>query len=536
MAVLDHISPSDSSSPFSNHVRTYGVAVVAGISLALSAPPFNIWPLAIVGIATVFSASTRASDERIPSIRKRFAVTWIAFFVMFLLTLAWVRQFTLPGWPIIAALEACFPAAVIAIALAPSSTSQVRPTLAPSFIAALVLSEYARLAIPLGGLPIGGFVVGQAGGWLDGAARIVGELGMFAVVASIGVGLHELVRWIAPLRRFDRSWRHRANTSSKWRSHAPAVIGVVLLLGALGVVTAGERVHVEPDGVLRVAVVQAGGPLALSRHEQNAAKVFADHFRQTSHVETDVDFILWPENVVRVEQAIETTASGRALADIAASRATTLVGGIVEIDREAGTFRNLAFVWDGTDGTTASYDKVHRVPFGEYVPARGIVERLIQIDQVPYDAVQGTAQPVLEVAQHKAAVAVSYEALFARHVRAGVRAGGELLLVPTNAASYRSPTVTDIQIQALRLRAIETGRWAVQAAPTGVSAIVDANGTVRQRSEIGTPAVLHDNVALSTSSTPYVRWGDLPLCLIALAVISLSLLPAILRFVVRILR
>jgi apolipoprotein N-acyltransferase len=119
-------------------------------------------------------------------------------------------------------------------------------------------------------------------------------------------------------------------------------------------------------------------------------------------------------------------------------------------------------------------------------------------------------------------VAISYEVFFADRARAAARAGGQVLLVPTNASSFTTSQVPGQELAAARLRAIETGRWTVQSAPTGYSAIVDHAGNVRQRTALGHPAVLHATVTLRSGSTPAVTLGAWPFVLAAAVGIVVS--------------
>ena len=99
---------------------------------------------------------------------------------------------------------------------------------------------------------------------------------------------------------------------------------------------------------------------------------------------------------------------------------------------------------------------------------------------------------------------------FATRARSAIRAGGQVLLVPTNTASYTTTQIPDAEMATAKLRAWETGREVVMAAPTGFSAIIGARGQVRARSQLGEQAVLQGVVSRRTGSTPYLRWGDGP--------------------------
>ncbi len=103
------------------------------------------------------------------------------------------------------------------------------------------------------------------------------------------------------------------------------------------------------------------------------------------------------------------------------------------------------------------FDKVRRVPYGEYFPFRGLIEGL-GVPLPASDAVAGRGPGVLRTPHGTFAVLISYEGFFDDRSRGGVRAGGEVVLLPTNTASYTSSMVPTQQLAAARLRARETGR------------------------------------------------------------------------------
>jgi apolipoprotein N-acyltransferase len=164
----------------------------------------------------------------------------------------------------------------------------------------------------------------------------------------------------------------------------------------------------------------------------------------------------------------------------------------------------------------AVFEKVHRVPFGEYVPWRAFFSHLANLSAVPRDAIAGTGAGAISTPAGRFAVLVSYEVFFPERGRSGVRAGGQLILVPTNTSSYSNEQAPAQEIAASRLQAIEEGRDLLQAAPTGYSAVIDNRGTVLQQTALSVPAVLQATVPLRDGITLYARFGDLPTILIAL--------------------
>jgi apolipoprotein N-acyltransferase len=165
----------------------------------------------------------------------------------------------------------------------------------------------------------------------------------------------------------------------------------------------------------------------------------------------------------------------------------------------------------------ATFEKVHRVPFGEYVPWRSFFQHLASLKDIPRDAIPGDGSGMIATPVGRAAVLVSYEVFFANRGRSGVRAGGQVILVPTNTSSYANNQAPAQEIAASRLQAIEEGRYVLQAAPTGYSAVVNNDGRVLDRTPLSTQAILTATVPLLRGATWYERLGDLPVLVAALA-------------------
>jgi apolipoprotein N-acyltransferase len=164
----------------------------------------------------------------------------------------------------------------------------------------------------------------------------------------------------------------------------------------------------------------------------------------------------------------------------------------------------------------ARYDKVHRVPFGEYIPGRGLFQHLVNLDLVPRDAIAGRGPGLLDTPAGPLGTVISYEVFFEDRTRAAMAAGGELLVVPTNASSYRTSQVPSQEVAAAQLRAWETGRDTVQAAPTGYTALIDHDGRVLARSPLGRRQVITGRLTLRHGRTLFVRLGDIPALVLAL--------------------
>src|SRR5205823_760471 len=237
--------------------------------------------------------------------------------------------------------------------------------------------------------------------------------------------------------------------------------------------------------------------------------------RATDAVAIPVDLVVWPEDVIDVDR-LSGSAEAKVVAAMARRLGATVVAGIVE-DAGPDHFHNAAVAWSPSGRMVARYDKVHPVPFGEVIPARGLVGHFADLAAVPRDMARGHGPGLLRTPAGRLGVAVSYEVFFADRGRDAVRHRATVLLVPTNASSFSSGQVPAQELGAARLRALETGRTVVQAAPTGYSAVVDWRGRVGAHSDLGRPAVLERTVQRRTGTTPATALGDLPLALAAAA-------------------
>ena len=259
---------------------------------------------------------------------------------------------------------------------------------------------------------------------------------------------------------------------------------------------------------LRVAIVQGGGPRGYTHLQTEEAAAYDRQVAASVPVHGPLDLVLWPEDVVHVPTDVAATPEGADLSALAQHTNATVVAGVVE--EIPGGFHNLAVAWSPGGDIVSRYEKVRRVPFGEYVPLRGLIQHVADLSAVPDDAVPGHGPAILHTPAGPLGTLISYEVFFANRARSAIQAGAQVLLVPTNAASFSTSQVPTQEVAGARLRAVETGRWLAQAAPTGYSAVVDPDGRVHTRSHLGKRRVITATVRLRTGRTPYVRWGDLP--------------------------
>ena len=263
---------------------------------------------------------------------------------------------------------------------------------------------------------------------------------------------------------------------------------------------------------------------AIRAVDTDPREVFERHLQATQSLDQPVDLVVWPENVVDVS----TFSSSPERTQIAAEAARLGVPILVGITEDAGPkhFRNAQVVVLPNGSLGDRYDKVRIVPFGEFLPLRSLIDLVPgqPTGLVPRDAIAGDGPAVLDTPKGPVAVAISWEVFFGGRARDGVKHGGLVLLNPTNGSSYRGTILQTQQLASSRLRALETGRWVVQVAPTGFSAFVTSDGTVIDRTRIGEQTVGTRTVEQRAGETWYVRIGDKPIVAAAVAVLAVAML------------
>ncbi len=505
-------------------------AVASGVGLALSLPPWGAWALAFPAAGLLFWRLGRLGP------RTRLWAGWLAGLGCYVPGLAWARSFTLPGALVLMAVESAFVA--VGCLAVPARPAAAR---ALAFPAALTLAEWARMGWPFGGLPLGGVFLGQAGGPVLGVARLGGPLALTAAVYVGGVGLASLVAAVASKIRGGRRDRVFARAGRVGGPGGRPDRGTALGAGLAAALALGSLVAVAawadhaPDGgpatgTLTAAAVQGGGARGFSKSQIDPAVVLAAQFEATGLLHRagrrpEPRLVLWPEDVVSLQTPLSDSPVEGRLAGLARALQATLVVGVTETV-SGTTFRNEVVAF-GPDGTVVSrYEKVHRVPFGEYVPLRGLFSHLADLSAVPLDAVPGTGSGLLPTPAAPLGAMVSYEVFFADRGRSSVRHGAQLLVVPTNTSSYATSQVPTQEIAASEVQAVQQGRDLLQAAPTGYSAAITHRGRLIGRTVLGARQVITATLARRTGRTLYVRYGDLPPIALAAAALVVGWLVA----------
>ena len=477
--------PSAASRRIESLPAGWGIAAgcaAGGALICFSMPPWGFWPLAIGGVAVL----DRLLAGR-PAAR-RFRRGWLFAAVWLCAATIWMWDFSPAGYLVANLIFSLFYGA--GCALTPPGRGR-----RPALVGWLVLLGYLRWRWPFGGVPLATLAHSQADAPLAATARLGGPLAVVALVAIAGVTLSLLA---------ERRWRG-------------ALAGASLM--ALALALSVDAPRGADTGTIKVALVQGGGPQRTRATGTDFSVVMQRHLDATDTIAEPVDLIVWPENVVNVDGRLVDSPQLRQLADVAGNHQAWFVPGVVE-DGEPGEFLNFAVALSPAGELVDRYDKVRRVPFGEYVPLRPLLEPLAGGVLPSKDALAGTGPAVLDTGVGRLGVLISWEVFFEDRARDAIGNGGTVLLNPTNGASYWLTIVQSQQVASSQLRAIETGRWVLQVAPTGFSAVVNPDGEVLARTGVSEQKVLIADVATRTGRTWALRVGPWPLLALAAAAVA----------------
>src|SRR2546423_2981816 len=248
----------------------------------------------------------------------------------------------------------------------------------------------------------------------------------------------------------------------------------------------------------------------------------------------DTSILIWPESAFPFFLTREADAMAQ-IADLW-PRGTVLIAGSVRApDLPAGTkiprAYNSIYVIDHDGSVVSVYDKVHLVPFGEYLPFQDWMEKLgfVQLTKVQGGFIAGARRRPMEIPNAPRVLPlICYEAIFPEDVAAREDRAGWMVNL-TNDGWFGISTGPYQHLQQARLRAIEQGLPMVRAANTGISAVIDPVGRVVARLGLGVEGVLDSSLPAAIAPTVYARVGDIP----AAIMVAIALLFAIRRGVAK---
>jgi apolipoprotein N-acyltransferase len=304
-----------------------------------------------------------------------------------------------------------------------------------------------------------------------------------------------------------------------------AAAALIFSIVVLGLTIVASPAPVPTGEELRVVAIQPGTSLEQKWDPSQASEIADRVWAMTADAAVrGADLVLWPESAVPYR--IDDDPAYREVVERMAGQfdIEIVLNSVASLD--GGGYANSAFLVTGEGVSPVRYDKVHLVPFGEYVPRWA---RLAFTDSLVREVGAFTPgrQPAVLPARVPLAVAICFEVVFPDHAAAEVRAGAQLLTTLTNDGWYGFSWAPRQHFAQVRLRAAETRRWFARAALTGISGFIDPSGRVVSQLNVGETGFLTESVQPTRGLTPRVRFGDWWTVLCAVATV---LFLAITRF------
>jgi apolipoprotein N-acyltransferase len=495
-------------------------SVGGGALLSLSFPPYDLVWLAppALAVMTLSWHGVRA--------RRGLWLGYLAGLAFLLLHLTWMRVIGDDAWVALAGSFALF-IGLVGAGVAATSALRWWPLAVPAM---WVLSEAIRDRVPLGGFPWGRLAFGQTSTTITPYAALGGAPAVTFAIAAIGA----LLAYAWTVRRSPRPT-------------VAALVGVAVISTAAGLVplpTEGQ--DLEGPTTTTAAVVQGNVPDVGMDFLGEREAVLRNHVAETKRLAADVaaggapqpDVVIWPENSSDIDPLVDDQARSLIQGAVDAVGVPVLVGAVVGKPDDPTRIWNTGIVWGPTGsaepGPGQFYVKQHPVPFGEWVPARDVLARLIgRFDRVPRDFAPGSSTGVLQVGPARLGDLICFEVAYDELGRAAVRGdgvegeladqGARLLVVQTNNATYARTGQPEQQLAMSRLRAVEHGRTILIAATSGISAIVLPDGSLAQTLPELVPGYLVQDVALRDDLTVSDRvgaWPEYAACALALGLLA----------------
>jgi apolipoprotein N-acyltransferase len=480
------------------------IAIAGGLALEAAFPPAGIWPFAVVAPALLVIALWRRS------LRGSFLVGLAFGLAFFVPLLSWLINVAWYAWAALAIAEA------------------------------VIFGLFAigqRLMLRLPGWPV------AVGCWWVGVEAFRGRWPYAFPWGRLAMSQAQAptARWVAiggpPLLTFLLAL---AGAALAWLVLAPYPVRrrIVPALGfaaAAGLVLAGSLLPSGEPGAgvptAQVAAVQGNVP-----HSRTLAKQLADtdvtgnHAAATEQLAAQVKagsrqapaVVIWPEDSADIDPSTDPYIYATISGAVAAIDRPVLIGTLLQ-----NPLRNAGQLWLPGRGPVAIYVKRQLVPFGEYIPFRGLISSFSSLPSLqPVNFTAGHKAVVFHIGKVRLGDVICYEVGFDNLVSSEVTAGANLLTEQTNDADFEVDGQLGETLQQLamaRIRAIEFDRSMVVAGTTGVSAIIAPDGTLISQSRTWQRALLEARVPLLSKATPAERLGEWPeIVFSALAVAALA--------------
>jgi len=498
------------------------IALAAGALSVLAMAPFNAWPVLFLTFPVMVWLIDGAGAGRWRGVPAAAMAGWwfgLGYFVpglywigdAFLVdasTFAWLMPFAVLGLP---AYLALFTAVGFALARLIWTRDASRVI---ALAASLTISEWLRGQV-LTGFPWNAFGYALSEPLaLAQTASLIGIWGLTFLSVAI---------FASPAVLIDGNSRGR----KPWIAPVMAVL-LLIVMGIFGAV----RLGLQPTSTVakvKLRIMQPNLQQDARFNYSAKAEVMQKYLTLSDRASgpqstgvRDASILIWPESAFPFFLTGEADAMAQ-IADLLPKGTVLITGSVRAPDQPPGTrvtrAYNSIYVIDHDGSVLSIYDKLHLVPFGEYLPFQNWMEKLgfVQLTKVQGGFIPGTLRRTMAIPNAPRALPlICYETIFPGDVAATDGRPGWIVNL-TNDGWFGISTGPYQHLQQARLRAIEQGLPVVRAANTGISAVIDPLGRIVARLGLGVEGVLDSSLPSAIAPTVYARSGDTPAGIIVAA-------------------
>jgi len=296
----------------------------------------------------------------------------------------------------------------------------------------------------------------------------------------------------------------------------------IVLFIVIGLVSLANLIQwTQPDAekTLNVAAIQGNVSFEMKWDESQRNDIYSLYLKYTRQ-HYDKDIIVWPETAIPTYyfELKDNLIAG--IEEELVANNVELITGIFTYDKQQQKIFN-SLVTLGKQNQF--YNKQRLVPFGEFLPFRWIFDFFRDEVSIPMpDLSSGQGSSILMLKGVPVGVSICYESAFADQILDSLP-GAELLINVTNDAWFGDSLAPHQHLQIARTRVLETGRYMIRAANTGISAIIEPTGKVLARSGQYVEQTVNAKVYPMKGITPFILWGNYLVILISFLICAYSI-------------
>ena len=462
------------------------LAAAGGLTLSAAFPEPGIWWLALPGVAIiVWSLVGRRWWTALLiglTASLTFWLTLIDWLTLYLglipwLALACVMTLWMTLWAVIASF-------VMTHAHRLWSSPGKQVAFVPLVVSGLWVAREGIASVwPYGGFSWGRVAQSQADGVFGHLVSWVSTAGLSFLIVWIATSVVVLIRL----------------PGARWLWTLPTAVVVLALLI--------PSFPIQIVGTTRIGAVQGNADAGLFSG-YTPGEILSDHLTASeSLVRKPVDVVVWPENGNDIDPLRDET-SATLIDDLAGRLSAPIVFGTIT-HPASGEYFNSSLVWEHGLGAVGQYDKIHPVPFAEYMPERDFFHALVPdlVDLVTRDYGFGQRSNVIDIAGIPMGISICFDITDDQQAYDMARNGAEIVLAQTNNADFGHTDESLQQVAIARLRAMEMGRTVVNISTVGLSQVIAPDGSTIDTLPRFTAGAMLVDAPRSTTVTPAMAWG-----------------------------